>query len=313
MKLCDAVTRYVTHKRSMGQRFTTEERTLKSFCRAQPDNDIERIGARQVLAFLAGCGGPPTRFWHRKHEVLRGFYRFAISHGYVDRSPLPKSVPKVPQQFVPYIYSQAELKRLMDATVACFKSPRCHLDAATYRTLLLLLYGAALRISEAVSLTLADADLEAALLKIRESKFYKARLVPIGADLVTVLTVHLSCRRARGAHAEAPLFVRRSGDPLTRRDAENAFCRLRVEAQVLRQDKARYEPRLHDLRHSAATHRLLAWYQSGADVQRMLPQLATYLGHIHISGTQRYLTLTPQLLQQAGQRFERYALGGRHE
>lgn len=313
MKLCDAVTRYVTHKRSMGQRFTTEERTLKSFCRGQPNKDIEHIGPKQVLTFLAGRGGPPTGFWQRKHGVLSGFYRFAISHGYVERSPLPKTVPKVPQQFVPYIYSQAELRRLMDATATCFKSPRCRLDATTYRALLLLLYGAALRIGEAVSLTLADVDLDAALLKIRESKFYKARLVPIGSDLVTVLTAHLSCRRARGAHGDAPLFVRRSGDPLTRHDAENAFRRLRVEAQVLRQDKARYQPRLHDLRHSAATHRLLAWYQSGADVQRMLPQLATYLGHIHITGTQRYLTLTPQLLQQASQRFERYALGGRHE
>jgi hypothetical protein len=58
---------------------------------------------------------------------------------------------------------------------------------------------------------------------------------------------------------------------------------------------------------------LLSWYESGADVQRLLPQLATYLGHIHITGTQRYLTLTPQLLQQASQRFERYALGGHHE
>jgi len=313
MKLCDAVTRYVTHKRSMGQRFTTEERTLKSFCRARPGKDIRRIGARQVLDFLAGRGGPPTRFWQRKHEVLSGFYRFAISHGYVDRSPLPKRVPKVPHRFVPYIYSQAEMKRLMDTTVACFSSPRCLLDAATYRTLLLLLNGAALRISEALSLTLADVDLEEALLTIQESKFYKARLVPIGTDLVTVLTEHLSRRQSRRTPPEAPLFVRRSGDPLTRRDAENAFCRLRVMAQVLRQDKARYEPRLHDLRHSAATHRLLMWYQGGADVQRMLPQLATYLGHIDITGTQRYLALTPQLLKQASQRFERYALGGHHE
>lgn len=312
MKLSDAVTRYVTHKRSMGQRFTTEERTLKSFSRAQQGRDIKRIGPKQVLAFLAGHG-PPTRFWHRKHEALSGFYRFAISHGYVDRSPLPKSIPKLTQRFVPYVYSQAELKRLLDATEVCFQGSRCLLDAATYRTLLLLLYGAALRISEAVSLTVADVDLDAALLNICESKFYTSRLVPISTDLVAALTKHLSSRRAQGAHADAPLFVRRSGDPMTRRDAESAFCRLRVQARVLRSDNARYQPRLHDLRHSAATHRLLSWYQNGADVQRMLPQLATYLGHIHIAGTQHYLSLTPQLLQQASQRFERYALGGRHE
>jgi site-specific recombinase XerD len=43
-------------------------------------------------------------------------------------------------------------------------------------------------------------------------------------------------------------------------------------------------------------------------VQRLLPKLATYLGHINISGTQRYLTLTPDLLHEASMRFEHYAM-----
>ncbi|MDX8451094.1 hypothetical protein [Mesorhizobium captivum] len=47
-------------------------------------------------------------------------------------------------------------------------------------------------------------------------------------------------------------------------------------------------PRLHDIRHTAAVHRVIAWYRSGQDVQRLLPQLATYLGHIDIRSTQRY-------------------------
>lgn len=312
MKLLEAVTQYVAHQRALGMRFTTEERTLKSFSRAQENRDLAQITPEAVLAFLAG-NGPPTRFWHRKHEALSGFYRFAIAHGYASLSPLPKRVPKLPPRFEPYIFSHTELKGLLEATDACFDNPRSHVDAATYRTLLLLLYGAALRISEALSLTLADVDLDGALLCIRESKFYKTRLVPIGVDLTVVLAQHLACRRAGNVGAEAPLFVRGTGDPLTRRDAENAFCRLRVRANVRRHDGARYQPRLHDLRHSSATHRLVSWYQSGADVQRLLPQLATYLGHLHIAGTQRYLALTPELLQKAGQRFERYALGGSHE
>jgi integrase len=67
-------------------------------------------------------------------------------------------------------------------------------------------------------------------------------------------------------------------------------------------------PRLHDLRHTAAVHRVEAWYREGKDVQRLLPQLATYLGHVSIASTQRYLQMTPQLLQQASQRFAIYAL-----
>ena len=51
----------------------------------------------------------------------------------------------------------------------------------------------------------------------------------------------------------------------------------------------------------------------GADVQRLLPQLATYLGHVHIAATQRYLTMTPELLQEANKRFEHYAREGSNE
>jgi integrase len=57
-------------------------------------------------------------------------------------------------------------------------------------------------------------------------------------------------------------------------------------------------------------HRLTACYREGGDVQRLLPQLATYLGHVDIDSTQRYLTLTPELLSQASNRFEQYAAPG---
>ena len=311
MKLRDAVTQYVTHKRSMGMRFNTEERGLKSFCHSQEGKDLAQIEPEDVLVFLAG-NGPPTLFWHRKHEALSGFYRFAIAHGYTNQSPLPRRVPRLANPFVPYIFTQEEIKRLLKATDSCFADPRGRLDASTYRTLLLLLYGAGLRISEALSLTLADVDLDAAVLHIHESKFYKTRLVPVGADLCDVLTQHVVRRVADHAHSDAALFVRRTGNRLTRAAAENAFCRLRVCANVLRHDGSRFQPRLHDFRHTAATHRLVQWYQEGKDVQRLLPRLATFLGHIHIVGTQKYLALTPQLLQQASQRFERYALGDRH-
>ena len=53
--------------------------------------------------------------------------------------------------------------------------------------------------------------------------------------------------------------------------------------------------------------RLVAWYREGADVQRLLPQLSTYLGHRRITSTQRYLTMIPELLEQASLRFETYS------
>lgn len=312
MKLFEAVTQYVEYKQSMGMRFHTEARTLRSFCRTLGDVSLADIEADRVYAYIAGSG-PVTRFWHRKHGALRGFYRFAIGRGYTNVSPLPKLVPKPPPAFVPYIYSHDELRRLLDAATIC-ENPRCKLQPHTCRMLILLLYRAGLRISEALALTLADVDLAAAILTIRESKFYKTRLVPIGADLTGTLTAYAGQRSTDyPAGPEAPFFVSRTGTRLIRQTAEKTFARLRTRAGVKRDDGSRFQPRLHDLRHAFAVHRLVSWYQQGADVQRLLPHLATYLGHLHIADTQRYLTMTPELLREASRRFERYAREGHHE
>jgi integrase/recombinase XerD len=107
--------------------------------------------------------------------------------------------------------------------------------------------------------------------------------------------------------------VARTGSALTLRAADGIFIHLRRHAHVQRHDGGRFQPRLHDMRHSFAVHRLISWYRQGSDVQRLLPQLATYLGHVHIAATQRYLTMTPELLREASQRFERYAWEGAHE
>lgn len=189
------------------------------------------------------------------------------------------------------------------------ETPRMALQGATLRPLLLLLYGAGLRISEALALTLADVDLSVSLLTIRESKFYKTRLVPIGPRLTAALRTYADARgRQRHANDPAgPFFVTRTGTAVTRGMAERAFVRLRDIAGIAREEGARYQPRLHDLRHAMAVHRLVAWYREGADVQRLLPQLATYLGHVDVAATQRYLAMTPELLREASRRFERYA------
>jgi integrase/recombinase XerD len=311
MKLSALVAQYVAYKQSMGMRFHTEARTLRSFCRAVGDIAVAEVAADRVQAYIAGAG-PVTRFWRRKHEALRGFYRFAMARGYAASSPLPKMVPQ-PPHFVPHIFSREELQRLLDATTCC-ENPRCKLQPYTCRMLILLLYAVGLRISEALSLRLTNVDLTAGVLTIRESKFYKTRLVPMSPALTGAVGEYVAQRaKEHPTQLDGALFLTRTGSPVARHTAENVFSRLRVRAGVVRPDGGRYQPRLHDLRHAFAVHRLVAWYRQGADVQRLLPQLATYLGHVHIAGAQRYLTLTPELLHEASQRFERYAQGERHE
>jgi len=85
------------------------------------------------------------------------------------------------------------------------------------------------------------------------------------------------------------------------------FQRVRSAAGIQRDKGSSYPPRLQYLRHTAAVHRLVAWYRDGADVQHLLPQLAIYLGHKDLRSTQRYLTMTPEQLEEASLRFQHYA------
>jgi len=308
MKLQPAMEQYVTLKQSLGFRFHTENQILKAFSKAMGKSSLGQIKPTVVRAFLDGEAAV-TKNWSRKWVALRGFYDFAIARGFVRRSPLPSEAPKVAVTFTPYIYTQQELQRLLQAITP---EATAALSPQTVRALLLLLYGAGLRISEALKLEAADVDLQACVLCVRQSKFFKTRLVPFGPKLAEVLRDY-ERKRPGLSGASGYFFQANKGIPVSRSTIERVFGKLRLAADVKRIDGGRFQPRLHDLRHTAAVHRLVAWYREGADVQSLLVKLSAYLGHVDIAATQPYLTLTPELRQQASARFARYALGGAHE
>ena len=310
MTLQEAMDRYIEWQRSHGAKFETSADTLRLFAKGIDRNiGCDAVTRSQVLAFLAG-NGPLTRYRENKYCALAGFYRYAISRGYASSSPLPDNEPKPPKSRPPYIYSRDELRRLF-STVEASQAYAVRLDGPTLRTLLLLLYGAALRGGEARSLTIDDVDLSAAVLTVRNAKFYKSRLVPVGSQLADRLRSYAEIRANRPfPQGRASTFLANlDGSPVHEDAVYSAFVRLLRRAGIESTDASRQAPRLHSLRHSFAVHRLTDWYHQGADVQRLLPVLSTYLGHARLRHTQVYLSMTPELLHQAALRFERYAGG----
>lgn len=307
MTLRAAVEAYVTLKQTLGAVFSVDARILRSFARTVGDVPLDTLSAVACQAFCRGPG-PPTRFSTRKHESLRGFFRYLVGRAHLRASPLPEPAPQAPSFFRPYIYSPDELRRLLDAT-ATRAGRRALVPPETVRTLLLLLYGAGLRAGEALRLRRCDVDLRDRVLVIRETKFFQSRLVPIGTRLGAALARYATWREGLplSAGGRSPFFATRTGQAVPLARLERAFVRLRQQAGVRRPAGDRWQPRLHDLRATFAVHRLLAWYREGVDLQRHLPLLATYLGHATVAGTQHYLTLTPELLAEASRRFQRYA------
>jgi integrase len=304
------IEQYVVFRRSLGELHVTNARVLRAFGRAIGVRaDATSVRAAQVSAFLDGAG-PITSAWHAKHNALLGFYRYALSRGYLMSSPLPIVVPKRSPPFVPYIYSRDELRRLVDATQS-YQTNRSCMEPATVRAIVLLLFGAALRVREALELNRADVDLDNCLLTVRRTKFYKSRLVPFAPQIRSLLTLYAGRHGAPafGPAADAPFFTTRKGSRVNQGTLEGCFRRVCDHAGIRRSDGARYQPRLHDLRHASAVHRLTSWYRQGLDVQKLLPQLSVYMGHVRLAATQVYLSMTPELLHEANTRFERYATG----
>jgi integrase/recombinase XerD len=193
MNLDDLVTSYVDFRRTLGEKCLTNAAILRSFCRAAGlQTQVGRVRVKQVAAFLAGTG-PITNAWHVKYSALKGFFQFAVSRGYLDKVPLPKDLPKRPSTLVPYVYSHEELRRLLDAIPSFRRFPK-PIEPPTVRAILLTAYGAGLRRQELLDLSLADVDMPNRLLTIRNTKFFKSRLVPIGRDLAKALSDYASWR-----------------------------------------------------------------------------------------------------------------------
>ena len=310
MRLSDVIDAYIAMKTSLGMKFDSARRLLRQFSREIGNPPIGDVQAEAVAAFLRGRGALNAT-WGLKYRLLSGFCKFAISRGHADSSPLPEDVPKLPPQQSPHVYSMDELRRLIEATSVVHVSST-PLQAPMYRTLLVLLYGSGLRIGEALNLTVRDVDVIDRIITVRDTKFFKTRLVPIGPKLAGELAAHIQRRRQLPLPLgdDSRLFTTKTGRGWPYPHVITLFQKIRRAAGIGSDTGECRPPRIHDIRHTAAVHRVIAWYRTGRDVQRLLPRLATYLGHIDIKSSQRYLHMTTDLLQEASQRFEKYAQSG---
>lgn len=210
-----------------------------------------------------------------------------------------------PPAFKPHVFSPVELSKLLAAARAMRKMPKDQLRPETFELVISLLYACGLRISEVIAFDVGDFDESEGILKIRKTKFGKSRLVPASTSMRNKIEAYLNHRRNLGVPTGAsdaliwsPYHGRPSCDFM-----KIALMRLMRKAGI-KAIHGRCGPRVHDLRHTFAVHRLLAWYKEGADVQLLLPRLSTYLGHVNIQSTQHYLKYMPEVLAEASHRFE---------
>ena len=208
----------------------------------------------------------------------------------------------------PILVAPRQIGTMLSLAPDLAPSANSPLRPAVLRLAIVLLYTAGLRRGELLRLALADADSQSGVLRIRESKFHKSRLVPLSIGARGELRRYLRQRLVPTCDVRpaAPLLCNRHHQwrPYTGQGLSHGIHLLMDQAGV--RDSHGHRPRIHDLRHSFAVQALTRWYREGADVQANLPLLALYMGHVSIASTAYYLRLVPEVADLASRRFERH-------
>jgi integrase len=288
--LIDDIERYIALRRSLGFQLRKPARHLQAFARVAAEKGETHIRAATVIDWAAAGPTPDAR--NRRISDVARFARFLRAED--DKHEVPPAglfaTPKV--RPAPYIYRPEELARILEAACRLRLLKPNALRRQTYVMLFGLIAATGLRVSEALNLRLGDV-LPGGVLQIRETKFYKSRLVPLHATVVEALGRYLDVRRRYGG-LDDHLFLSMEGGGLAYSTARYAFLRTLNLANIA-PGRAR-RPRIHDLRHSFATRVLEQCGTKRDEVARHFVALSTYLGHADIAHTYWYLEATPELM-----------------
>ena len=310
--LRDALAKYIAVRRALGTQLRDAAVTLGHFVEFLEGEGAESVTTQLALRWAQKPEHAQRSTWAARLSLVR---QFAAWLSVIDpRTEVPprRILGAHRRRHTPHIFSEQEIARLMDEA-GRLPSPT-GLRALTYVTLIGLLASTGLRPGEALALDTPDVDLQAGVLTICQTKFGKSRFVPV-EDSTRVALAHYAERRDRLCplrRTNAFLICER-GTRLRGAIARQTFGRISCSIGLRAPTGARRVgrgPRLRDFRHSFATKKLVEWYHAGVDVQRELPKLSTYLGHVQVADTYWYIQAVPELLQLATERLITREPGG---
>ncbi|HEX9772726.1 MAG TPA: tyrosine-type recombinase/integrase [Steroidobacteraceae bacterium] len=299
-RLADAAQRYLALRRALGYQLRHETWWLPDFVAFLDAHGSSLITTELALRWARQPVDASPGWWAHRLTAVRQFARHHRAFDPRTEVPPADLMPYRKQRLTPHLYTTDEVAALMREA----SDLRHPLRAASYATILGLLATTGMRVSEALALDRDDVDGDRALLTVRTSKFGKSRHVPLHRTTLAALGDYARRRDRLRPHRRSPaFFLSSTGSRVIHQNFQHVFVRL-LERTGLDRGRGR-RPRIHDLRHSFAMAIVRDWYRAGLDVERRLPWLSTYLGHVSPSTTYWYLTATPELLTAAGERAER--------
>ena len=287
---------YLQLRRTLGHKLADAHRLLPRYVTYLDEHGVEFVTIEAALGWsLEGVVPDGSRVPAQRMMAARGFARYLS--GIDPRTEVPPAgTIRHPKRWRrPFIYTDGDVLALIEQAQALISQP---LRSATYQTLIGLLATTGLRIGEALRLDRPDIDWAEGVLRIRESKFGKSRLVPLDQSAVDALERYQHSRqRLLPDPSTDSFFVSSRGTRVIYECVWPVHRKLCELAGIGAGSNVR--PRIHDHRHSFAVKTLLGWYQQGVDVPSRIAWLSTYLGHREPRYTYHYLSAAPDLLAHA--------------
>jgi len=295
--LAPLMEKFLLEKRACGYRYHEEGRILghlDSFLSLEGLARIE-LPAPVARKWLSKTAHESSRTHQQRITVVRQFAKFLCRLGYCAYVPDSTLSARNNANFEPRILTHEQIQKLLQTVDQLAPTARSPLRHLIMPEIFRLLYGCGFRLGEVLKLRVQDVDLDQGIVTVRQGKFRKDRLVPPALSLVNRLRNYAA--RLGNRRDDSIFFPSLHGGPYKLRAVYGVFRRLLLQCGIAHGGRGK-GPRVHDLRHAFAVHTLLRWYREGADLDAKLPLLATYLGHSHLSGTQRYLHLTAELFPE---------------
>ena len=292
--------------------FAANKRTLLLFDRhlAERGKTEKTVTENDVASWIEPLYAGLSRRTVASHVgFLRVFLQYLRYKGFSVYMP---PYPKVPQNYVPYLFSDAELETIFRATdsVPVLSRSAQPYFRMEFPMLLRMLYCCGFRLGELLSAKVGDVNFESGVILLRDTKNRKQRLVPMGESLTDILRRYCLAMDLT-ANAESYLFPGKNPQKrLHSQTAERWFRTLLKDTGIyIQPEKHTRGQCLRCLRHVFTVKSFAQAEKAGRSVHDSVPFLSVYLGHFDMDGTEEYLKFSPDMFPEHTALFEAYAEG----
>jgi len=268
--------------------------------------DDKNLAEEQVSGCIGTFKGKSSSIANMVY-VIRAFLVYLKGYGFSAYIP---PIPKVKDDYIPYIFSDDEIKLIFSIADALQKrKPRKNtLIHVEFPMILRLMCGCGLRIGETLSLRVENVDFDIGVLTLRHTKDKKQRLVTMHPSLTKILRQYCMAMGIIG-YPEAYLFPTSDPlEPVTAHNAQHKFDFILEQSNIFLPGRKKHQrgPCLHCLRHVFVFKSFAKAEQKGRRIDDLVPYLSIYLGHDSLKETEKYMKFSSEMFPDAMALFDDY-------